>query len=383
MEQLLKSYATDSLNIQNIIGEDMFYYSYKIKNGKLVVEGKRDKERTSDNYTSLIFVIDIESKKLISTIEDPVKDYANLEYEMIDDSTLFIAHKFMQKQCEIYLSNIFNQNIEKLEIKFDASANAPAIIDANGKQLFMTCNVYGFAVADLNTLKGKVFVNSNFSTLQSTVSYPIDKNLNLLSGTFKYDSSYRESITIYAIDDESQVKWEKTLPFIEYDISDAFYFYNYGSHFIIKYHNAVECLDKENGKVVWNFINEQPITQTFMVGNKLVVHSSSAGNVIPSENEKEMKKIKDTYYREVFKIVDLKNGKVLWSKNISGTNSEIGILGNDIFVYNDKNAFILNLENMQELPINEKFDQNKTFLTNKMDTKTGKVYLEHNGILYW
>lgn len=387
MEQLIKSYATDSLNIQNIIGAEMFYFknSYKIKNGKLIAGGMRDKERTSDNYTSLIFVIDIESKKLISTIGDPVKDYIGLRFDMVDDSTLFITHILTKEN--IFLINLFNKSEREEKIQFDKSANRPGNIDANGKQLFMTCNVYGFAVADLDKLKGKVFVNSSFNTSQSTVSYPIDTKLNLLSGTFRYDPDFsknnRESITLYAIDDESQVKWEKALPFIKYDISDAFYFYNYGSHFIIKYHNAVECLDKENGKSVWSFTNEQPITQTFMVGNKLVVHSSSAGNVIPSENEKEMKKIKDTYYREVFKIVDLENGKVLWSKNLSGTKSEIGILGNDVFVYNDKDAFVLNLENMQTLPITQMMDLNQSGFKNIMDTRTGKLYLEHKGTLYW
>lgn len=95
--------------------------------------------------------------------------------------------------------------------------------------------------------------------------------MNLLSGTFEYDpkfsENHRESITIYTIDEKSQVKWDKVLPFIKYEDLDKFYFYNYGSHFIIKYHNAVECLNKENGNTVWSFINEHPITQTFMVEN--------------------------------------------------------------------------------------------------------------------
>lgn len=388
MEQLIKSYATNSLNIQNIIGKDMFYFnrSYKIKNGKIIASGMRDKERTSNNYTNLIFVIDIKSEKLISTIEDSKKHYYDLVYEMINDSTLFFTH-ILQKE-EIYLVDIFNENMEVKNIEFVSEGNIiPAIIDANGKQLFMTCSVYGFAIVDLDKLEGKVFHNSSFSVFQSVVSYPIDAKLNLLSGTFRYDPDFnnndRKSITLYAIDDKSQVKWEKELPFIKYNISDAFYFYSYGSYFIIKYHNAVECLNKKNGKSVWSFINEEPITQTFMIGNKLVVHSSSANNVIPSENENEMKKIKDTYYREVFKIVDLENGKVLWSKNLSGTKSEIGILGNDVFVYNDKDAFVLNLENMQELPIIQTMDLNQSGFKNIMDTKTGKLYLEHNGILYW
>lgn len=388
MEQLIKSYATNSLNIQNIIGKDMFYFnrSYKIKNGKIIASGMRDKERTSNNYTNLIFVIDIKSEKLISTIEDSKKHYYDLVYEMINDSTLFFTH-ILQKE-EIYLVDIFNENMELKNIEFVSEGNIiPAIIDANGKQLFMTCSVYGFAIVDLDKLEGKVFHNSSFSVFQSVVSYPIDAKLNLLSGTFRYDPDFnnndRKSITLYAIDDKSQVKWEKELPFIKYNISDAFYFYSYGSYFIIKYHNAVECLNKKNGKSVWSFINEEPITQTFMIGNKLVVHSSSANNVIPSENENEMKKIKDTYYREVFKIVDLENGKVLWSKNLSGTKSEIGILGNDVFVYNDKDAFILNLEKMQEQPMNQTMDLNQSSFKNIMDTKTGKLYLEHKGTLYW
>src|SRR5690554_1350843 len=162
MEQLLKSYATNSLNIQNIIGKDMFYFnrSYKIKNGKIIASGMRDKERTSNNYTNLIFVIDIKSEKLISTIEDSKKHYYDLVYEMINDSTLFFTH-ILQKE-EIYLVDIFNENMEVKNIEFVSEGNIiPAIIDANGKQLFMTCSVYGFAIVDLDKLEGKVFHNSS------------------------------------------------------------------------------------------------------------------------------------------------------------------------------------------------------------------------------
>lgn len=387
MEQLLKSYATDSINIQNIIGEDMFYFhsSYKINNGKLIAGGMRNKERTLDNYTSLIFVIDLESKKLISTIEDLKKHYYDLVFEMIDDSTLFYTH-ILRKE-EIYLANIFNKNIEKKNIQFGKGSSSPAIIDANGKQLFMTCNVYGFTIANLDKLEVKVFDNSSFSVSQSVVSYPIDATLNLLSGTFEYDpkfsENHRTSITIYAIDEESKVKWEKSLPFIKYEDLDKFYFYNYGSHFIIKYHNTVECLNKDDGKLIWNFANEHPITKTYMVGNKLVVYSFfNSTKMTPSDDEDRNKTMQEGY-QEQLKILDLENGKMLWSKSINGTDSEIGVLGNDVFVYNDKDAFVLNLENMQELPITQTMDLNQSGFKNIMDTKTGKLYLEHNGILYW
>lgn len=387
MEQLLKSYARDSLNIQNIIGEDMFFFhsSYKIKNGKLIAGGMRDKERTSDNYTSLIFVIDLESKKLISTIEDPEKHYYDLVFEMIDDSTLFYTH-ILRKE-EIYLANIFNKNIEKKNIQFGSGSSSPAIIDANGKQLFMTCNVYGFTIANLDKLEVKVFDNSSFNVSQSVVSYPIDATLNLLSGTFEYDpkfsENHRKSITIYAIDDESKVKWKKALPFIKYDFSDAFYFYNYGSYFIIKYHNAVECLNKENGKTVWSFINEHPISQTFMVGNKLVVHSFfDSLKMAPSDDEKWNEKMKEGY-RDQLKIIDLENGKILWRERFMGTYSHLGILENNLIVYNSKNAFILNLEKMQEQPMKQTMDLDQSSFENIMDTKTGKLFLNYNGTLYW
>lgn len=114
-----------------------------------------------------------------------------------------------------------------------------------------------------------------------------------------------------------------------------------------------------------------------------MVHYSSAGNVFPSENENEMKKIKETYYREQFKIIDLESGKVLWSKKSSGTNSQIGIIGNDIFVCNDRSSFILNLEKMQEHPMKQTMDLDQSSFKNIMDTKTGKLFLEHKDVLYW
>jgi len=383
MERLLKKYATDSLNIQNIIGQDMFYFpgSYKIKNGKLLVHGREAKLRFSENALNLIFIIDIKNKKLVSTVVDPVKDYIGLIYDMIDDSTLLITHTLTVD--EIYLINIFSHKVEKRHIQFGETANNPGIIDANGRQLFMTQNVYGFAVANLITMEGKVFVNSSFSVLQSTVSYPIDEKLNLLSGTFENDSHNREIITLYAINKAGNIKWEKALPPIRYEDLDAFYFYNFGKNFIIKYHNTVECLDKADGKQIWDFTNEHPITKTYMVGNKLVVHSFfNSTRMIPSDDDERNKRMQEGYQEQI-SIIDLENGKVVWSKNFAGTYSKIGILGGNLIVYNNKKSFLITLKKSQEQTIELTMDLEHAGFDYTMDTKTGKLYLEYMGTIYW
>lgn len=385
MEGLIKKYAINSLNIQDMIGEDNYMLSYKIKNGKLLIAGMRNKERTSDNYTSLIFVIDIENKKLLSTIEDPVKDYVGLRYEMVDDSTLFFTHILTRN--EIYLTNIFSHNIEKKYMKFDKSANRPGIIDANGKQLFMTGNVYGFAVADLDKLKGQVFDNSSFHTSQSVVSYPIDEKLNLLSGTFVNDSIYRDIITVYAINEKGDVKWTKTLPPIEYELgqSGAFSFFNFKNCFIVRYHNNVECWDKTDGKLIWNFVNEHPITEAYMVGNKLVMYSSNAEKVVLSDDEKENEKAKEKFYRENFVIIDLDNGKPIWNKSTNGITTSFGILNDDLLLINKKEKLLINISNGEEQNIESalQLSSDSAYFEQIMDTKTGKLYLKFNGVLYW
>lgn len=156
MEQFLKSYAIDSLNIQNIIGEDMFFssISYRMANGKLLVEGIEKKNRFSDTAPKLIFVVDLEKKKLLSTVTDPVKNHLDLTFNLWNDSTLVLMHSLTNEK--VYLINIYNHKVDERQIHFDESANRPHTIDANGEQLLMTNNVYGFAVADLNTLQGKV-----------------------------------------------------------------------------------------------------------------------------------------------------------------------------------------------------------------------------------
>ena len=387
MEQLLKKDSNKFLNIQNLIGQDMFISSasFKVNNGKLLVEGIEEKNRFSNDASKLIFIIDLESEKLLSIITDPAQNHVDLTFDMWDDSTLVVMHSL--KNEEVYLINIYNHKTDKKHIQFDKSSNRPHTIDANGKQLFMTNNVYGFAVGDLYTLYGRVFSNSSFSTSQSTVSYPIDMNLNLLSGTFKYDSAFsenfRESITIYAFDEDNKVKWDKALPFIKYDDMDAFNFYNYCNHFIIKYHNTVECLDKQNGKLVWHFINEQPITQTFMVGNKLVIHSfSDFFKMVPSDDEKWNEKMKKDC-QDLLKVIDLESGELLWRESFTGTYSHLGILGKKMILYNRKKSSILNLETMQEQPMKYTMDLNQASFVNIMDTKTGKLYLNYNETLYW
>lgn len=384
IEGLLQKYCTDSLDIQKLIGSENYMLSYKIKKGKLLIQGGRNKERTSDNYTSLIFVIDIENKKLLTTIEDPVKDYIGLKFDLVDDNTLFLTHILTRN--EIYLINIHTHETEKKHLQFDKSANRPGKIDINGNQVFMTKNVYGFAVADLRILEGKVFVNSHFSTSRSTVSYPIDTELNLLSGTLQYDSLYNEIITLYAIDNFGKTKWEKALPPVKYDLdySGAFSLFNFQKGFIVRYHNNVECWDKTDGKLVWSFANEYPITKSYMVGNKLIVYSFfDSTRMIPSQDEERNQKIIDGY-KEQFKIIDLETGQVKWSKNINGTSSGIGILNDKLVIINKKEKIMVNIDNgeEQETPLDLDIDSYNQF-DHSIDTKTGKLYLDYKGALYW
>jgi len=386
LEATFKTYRTDSVDIQKVIGKDFFFYNdYKIKNGKLLVEGMEEKNRFSDEATKLIFIIDIKSKKLISTIMDPAKDYVDLAFDMVDDTTLLIMHSLTND--EIYLINIFNQKVEKQHIQFDESANRPHIIDAIGKQLFMTCNVYGFSVADLSSLKGKVFVNSSFSTSQSVVSYPLDEHLNLLSGTVKYDSLYNEKITLYAIDNLGNTKWEKELPAINYanDYSGAFTFFNFKNGFIVRYYNKIEYWDKKLGTLIWEFANEHPISQINLVGNKLIVYSyfNSTG-MIPSDDEVRNQKIKENVI-ENYHILNLDTGNIIWSKESKGESSKFGIIAQILLIGNNKHIEIINFgDNFStKLYDNTISKWDEVFFKQIIDTKTGKLYLEVNEVLYW
>lgn len=378
MKELLQKYCTDSLDIQKLIGGENYILSYKIKNGKLLIKGGRNKERTSVNYTSLIFIIDIERKELIATIEDPVKDYIGLIFDLVDDSTLLFTH--MLTRDEIYLVNIHTLEMEKKHLQFDKSTNRSGRIDINGNQMFMTQSVYGFTVVDLKALKGRSMVSIVLGGGHSTMSYPIDTELNLLSGTFKYDSIHRRIVTLYAIDNKGNTKWEKALPPIKYNALDNFYIYNYNNNFIVKYHNTVECWNKADGKLIWSFTNEHPIDEAYMTGNRLIIESSQYkyAEVIPPN----IKGQNDTI--ESYCIIDLDSGNLIWDKKPSGKSYEFALINETLILLNEEEKLTVNIISgeVQNIEKNIELDGSMGF-NHTMDTKTGKLYVDYNGILYW
>ncbi len=382
MKELLQKYCIDSLDIQNLIGSENYMLSYKIKNGKLLIQGGRNKERTSVNYTSLIFIIDIERKELIATIEDPVKDYIGLIFDLFDDDTLLFTH--MLTRDEIYLVNIHTLEMVKKHLQFDKSANRSGRIDINGNQMFMTQSVYGFTVVDLNTLKGKSMVTIVLGNGHSTMSYPIDTELNLLSGTFKPESGFKRIVTLYAINDKGNTKWEKALPPIKYGDFDDFNFYNYNNNFIVKYHNTIESWDKTDGSLIWSFTNEHPIDEAYMTGNRLIIKSSHYKDtgVIPANTE-EQKRMEKENTRERYCIIDLETGNLIWDKRTSGIYSEFAIINEVFLLLNEEEKMTVNIVDGKIQNIGENLSLDKIWYEHIMDTGTGKLYLDYQGTLYW
>lgn len=376
----LKNHFTHSLNIQEVIGEDFYFLEQKkIKFNRLLVQGGRNKDKFSDSDSCLIFIIDLKSKKLISSVTDPKNDYMGLAFDLEDENTLIITHHLSPD--EFFIFDIRTNKLRKREMIFDDSAVRPGILDANGEQLFMTSNVYGFAVANINSGKGKAFVNPSFNVFQSTVSYPIDESVNLLSGMKPIGTNNSDKITLYSIDKNGKTIWTKDLPPIEYELNynGAFDLYNYKNSFIVRYHNKVESWKRSNGEILWSFSNTYPLTSTYMVGDNLIIHSfANLSKRIPTNNEKSNEEIREGY-REQFKSINLGTGEVNWSKVRSGSYSEVGILGDQLIIIGDSIREMVDLSTGKGKSI----DTELLGLNTVMDTKTGKLYLGIKGILYW
>lgn len=393
--KLLDELSTDSLDIQKILGEEYYHTSYKIKNGKILLGGGYQKFRTKEEDTSLIFVIDIANKKLISKIVDPVNRYIDRVYDLVNDSTLLVMHILDNEY--VYLIDIATNKTEKKYIRFNETANRPASIDANGSQLLMTQNVYGFAIADLNNLKGEVFVNSSFYIPHSTVSYPIDADLNLLSGTKIYDSIREKRVTGYAIDKAGEVKWEKSIPDNKQEISSvSLRFFNLLNRFIVKYNNRVESWNRDAGWQIWQFTTKTPIEDAYMVGDKLVTYEYYALEDINGPDyafrlmtESERKKIK---YHEEFNIIDLHTGEKLWSKrldapilddNLYSTPTKYGVVDDKLVLINHYEKSVIDINTLEEQKVHSDIGYGYWGFDTIMDSKTGDLYLEYENVLYW
>lgn len=386
MHSVIASFAGDSLDLAGTIGKEYYTLPYKITNGKILVLAGKVKDRTRVDPGQL-FVVDMEHKKIIYTGEDPTKDYTGLDMTLIDDSTLCAVSALEPE--DIYLVHMRMHRTEKRSIRFDATSNRPGIIESNGKQLFMIQNVYGFAVAGLNTAEaGKVFSSSSFSTLQSTVSYPVDRYLNLLSGTKREDGAKETAITLYAIEDNGACRWYKELPPVLYPdgYAGGVQLFRYKDAFIVRYGSTIESWDKNTGNMLWRYANDIPVETVLMSKDKLVLYGfANTSNEIPSDDAARNRAIRQSF-REQFKAIDPGKGALLWSKAIQVTTTTFGLLGDRLLLCNDRELQVIAVDNGKVLlvkPGRQGNDLTHASLHPGIDTWTGRPYTEFGGKIYW
>ncbi|PSK92106.1 PQQ-binding-like beta-propeller repeat protein [Taibaiella chishuiensis] len=385
METLLKQYSSNSLQLQDLLGKEYRLLSYKISNGKILAQVRRTENLAAGSPMSELRIIDIGQGKVIFSGSNPTIDYTGLDFDFVNDSTIAISNAL--QPADVYYTNIRSGATEKKQIRFDKTGNRPGILEANGNQLFMVRNVYGFAVVDVSASTGKVYSNPAFNTLQSTVSYPIDASLNLLSGTESTDSaSGKKRIILYAIRNDGTQAWEKALPPETYEdgYAGAFNLFNAGDRFIVKHDRMVESWHRADGSVAWQFVNEQPIVAVYNAGDRLVIYSSAGPAEIPSDDKQRNGELKSRGV-EQFKILDLKTGKVTWKKESRGTRTELGILKGKLLLAGDKGVEVVDLEKGQTLETTPGALAGKEDAEMKphMDTKTGKLYLVYHTSVYW
>ena len=176
METLLQQYSSNSLQLRDILGKEYRLLSWKISDGKILAQVHKSGNQSADATASELRIIDMAQGKVIFSGINPTIDNTGLDFDLINDSTIAISNAL--QPADVYYTNIRSGATEKKQVRFDNTANRPGIIAAKGNQLFLVQNVYGFAVVDMGASTGKVYGNPAFNTLQSTVSYPLDANVN-------------------------------------------------------------------------------------------------------------------------------------------------------------------------------------------------------------
>src|SRR5690606_173158 len=113
-------------------------------------------------------------------------------------------------------------------------------------QVFLINDVWGFGVINQKDFSKVIFHNEGAIGLvnpqSSTLSFPVDSSLNLLSGHVVANNT----IQLYAITNQDSIKWRYAIK--QSPKREAVSILNFSNHFVVKYDSTVVGLNKNDGK---------------------------------------------------------------------------------------------------------------------------------------
>lgn len=360
-------YTNHSLDLSSIIGSDYKIINTNIKERIILLKATK-----SDS--SFFIGIDLETKKILFKKNDPFNDYVSSTFDVKNDTIFSLSSLH---PSEIFLTNFKNTGTIKKIVDFE-KAIRPGRIVLNQSQIFFINDVWGVGVISQKNFNKVIFHNDGVNGLVnpqlSTMSFPVDSFLNLLSGHVVE----KNEIRLHAITNIDSIIWQYSIK--QNSKGDAVSILNFKNHFVVKYDSVLVGLYKDDGKVIWRNIFNNSINEIYKWQDKILSFSLiNLKGLYPDHDDFE--------YLVEFKLFDSNTGKELWSINTNSFNvPHIGICNNLLLLSDNKTLTVLSVENGESI---EKIHFSKSIKNNYAfdmlsDIITGDHYLKsYDGKIYW
>ena len=367
----IASYTNDSLDIAKTIGSSYKIIDCRIKDNKILIKAVKKITPANGGQYCYFLIINLSTSKIENIVADPFDDYIASSFD-IDADKLYTMSAL--ESDTLFITSLKTNEIKKIVLGFD-KAISPGEILISQNQLFIYGDLYGIAVINTNTFAKTVFHNTGhtINPQSSTLSFPVDSSLKLLSGHQIND----QDIQLYAIDGRDSIKWTYRM---KEETSEIVSLLNYPNSFVVTYDKLIVALNKTDGHEVWSNTLTRSISEVYKWKDKILTYYLiNPTGMYPDTDEFE--------YRVELKLFNSRDGKEIWSNNIRSINEpDIGIC-NDKLLLTDNNSFtVFSMDNGKEL-------SKKSFLKNERsnyafemltDTKTGKYYLKsYDEKIYW
>lgn len=363
----ISKYTTNSLDLSSIIGSGYKIISTVIKKKMLLIKAVK-----SD--TSLFIGIDMLSGKELFNKSDPSNDYISSTFDITKDSIFSLSSLV---PSEIFVTSISDGGTLMKIVDFERNIR-PGRIILNQSQIFLVNDVWGIGVIRQRDFSKVVFHNEGViglvSPKSSTLSFPIDSSLNLLSGHVIANNT----IQLYAIDRQDNIRWKYLIK--QNTKREAVSILNFLNSFAVKYDSSLIGLNKEDGKKMWHVNLNNSISEIFKWHDKVLSYCLVNSKGVYPDNE-------EFEYKVQLNFFDCNTGKELWSMKTNSINiPHLGICNNRLLLSDNKTFRVFSLDDgkvIEKIPFSNKNKSNYAFEM-LSDIMTGEHYLKsYDGKFYW
>lgn len=363
----LTKYTAHSLDLPSIIGSEYKVINTIVKQGVLLVKSiKTD--------TSFFTGVDLATGKILFNKTDPSNDYVSTAFDINGDNIFSLSEL---KPSDIFITDIKTSNVQSIVVHFE-KAIGPGDIVLNQSQIFLINDVWGVGVINQKDFSKVIFHNSGEIGLvnpqSSTLSFPVDSSLNLLSGHVIANNT----IQLYAITNQDSIKWRYVIK--QNSKREAVSILNFSNLFVVKYDSTLVGLNKNDGKEIWHKALNSSINEIYKWQDKVLGYCLVNPKGIYPDND-------DFEYKVDLKLFDCNTGKELWSIKTNSINvPHLGICNNRLLLSDNRTFTAFSLDSgriIKKISFSKKEKNNYAF-DMISDMITSEHYLKsYDGKFYW